>query len=238
MGHNKTYKMPRGTVDYSNGLIYKLCCKDPNVKDMYVGSCTNFRKRKYGHKAFCNNENDKSYNHYKYQFIRENGGWDNWEMVLIENYNATDKRDLERKEEEIRKQLGATLNTNKAYITEQERYQYKFRHQVEKMKDPEFREEQNRKKREWREKNREEQNRKQREWKAEKMKDPKYIERIAEQTRQWRIEKMKDPKYIEEINRKQRERRAERMKDPKYREEINRKQRERRAKKKLEQKKE
>ena len=79
----KTYvlitKMP---IDYSNACIYKICCKDLSVKDVYVGSTTNFVQRcqrRRDHKAVCNNEKGRDYNYYVYQFIRENGGWDNWE---------------------------------------------------------------------------------------------------------------------------------------------------------------
>ena len=63
--------------NYENGLIYKLCCKDANITDIYVGSTTNFKQRKKEHKADCHNENNKNYNRPVYKFIRENGG--NWE---------------------------------------------------------------------------------------------------------------------------------------------------------------
>ena len=116
--------MPRGQVDYEKGLIYKLCCKDPNVKEIYVGSTTNFRTRKSGHRISCHNPNDKDYNAYKYQFIRRHGGYDNWDMILVENYPTTSKRELEKREEELRKELAAELNMKKAYVTEEERKEY------------------------------------------------------------------------------------------------------------------
>ena len=46
-------------VDYSKSMIYKLCCKDVNIKEIYVGSTTNLIKRKYQHKADCYNKNRK-----------------------------------------------------------------------------------------------------------------------------------------------------------------------------------
>jgi hypothetical protein len=58
-------------VNYSKGLIYKLCCNDPTVKDVYVGSTTNFSRRKAQHKFSCINENKKGYNFPVYKFIRE-----------------------------------------------------------------------------------------------------------------------------------------------------------------------
>ena len=45
--------MPKLSIDYSNSIIYKLCCRDVNVKEIYVGSTTNFRARKNQHKSCC-----------------------------------------------------------------------------------------------------------------------------------------------------------------------------------------
>ena len=78
-------------VDYSNSTIYKLCCKDTSIKDIYIGSTTNFRQRKSQHKNCCNNENNKHYNYRLYKFIRENGGFDNWEMFMIEEFKCENK---------------------------------------------------------------------------------------------------------------------------------------------------
>ncbi len=47
-------------VNYSKGLVYKLCCNDTNIKDIYVGSTTNFIRRKSDHKSACDNEMVKS----------------------------------------------------------------------------------------------------------------------------------------------------------------------------------
>ena len=80
--------MPKGKIDYSKTIIYKLCCKDVNITDEYVGGTTNFYGRKGNHKGKCNNSNTRVY-----KFIRENGGWDNWEMIEIEKYNAIEKLD-------------------------------------------------------------------------------------------------------------------------------------------------
>ena len=41
-------------VNYENSVIYKLCCTDPTVQDVYVGSTTNVRKRKNQHKECVN----------------------------------------------------------------------------------------------------------------------------------------------------------------------------------------
>ena len=112
-------------VDYSKGLIYKLCCKNPEIKEIYVGSTTNLIKRKYYHKYDCNNVNSKAYNHYKYQFIRDNGGFKNWDMVLIENYACENKRQLEKRERYFIELLNTTLNSYTPFLTEEEKKEQK-----------------------------------------------------------------------------------------------------------------
>ena len=103
------------TSRYQNGSIYKLCCKDPAITDCYVGSTCAFRNRKYAHKTCCNNENDKAYNRNVYQFIRDHGGWDNWEMIEIKKVNCETKRELEKEERAVLELLGGTLNKNVPY---------------------------------------------------------------------------------------------------------------------------
>ena len=107
--------MPRLPIDYSNAVIYKLSCKDKSITEIYIGSTTHFINRKHNHKSSCNYSNGKEYNHPKYKFIRENGGWDNWEMVEIEAFPCKTKRELEKREEEIRCQFEAKLNTNRCW---------------------------------------------------------------------------------------------------------------------------
>ena len=95
---------------YENGIIYKLCCRDTTITDVYVGSTCRFNKRKNNHKSSCNNEKSKAYNFYLYQFIRENGGWDNWDMIELIKYPCETKAELELKEREYLELLSATLN--------------------------------------------------------------------------------------------------------------------------------
>ena len=44
---------------YNNSNIYKIFCKDTTIKEVYVGSTTNFKHRNIHHKSDCNNENGK-----------------------------------------------------------------------------------------------------------------------------------------------------------------------------------
>jgi hypothetical protein len=104
--------MPRLPINYQNALIYKFVCKDLDVKECYVGSTTDFRKRKSGHKTDCNNVKSKRYYLNVYQFIRDNNGWDNWDMVLIEKYPCDDRLELHQRERYWFEELNASLNKN------------------------------------------------------------------------------------------------------------------------------
>jgi len=104
--------MPRKIINYENSIIYKIVCNDINIKECYIGSTTNFIKRKQAHKSCCNNANDKGYNVNVYKFIRDNNGWSNWSMVLIEELKCDNKLQLEQRERHYIELLQATLNTN------------------------------------------------------------------------------------------------------------------------------
>lgn len=102
--------MPKVDMDYSKTIIYKIVCRDVTIKDLYVGQTTNFTKRKCKHKSICNNIYDRNHNYYIYQFIREHGGWINFDMIEVENYDAVDKLDAHKRERYWIEQLNATLN--------------------------------------------------------------------------------------------------------------------------------
>jgi hypothetical protein len=110
--------MPR---DYSKTVLYKIVCKDINITDCYVGHTINFDNRKSKHKSDCNNEKTFCYNFKLYQFIRANGGFENFEIIKIEDYPCNDIYEAVIKEGYFIKELKATLNmkiagrTNKEY---------------------------------------------------------------------------------------------------------------------------
>ena len=103
--------MPKVKIDYSNTIIYKIACNDPNITDLYVGHTTNFVQRKHTHKQVCNNVKSPCYNLKLYKTIRENGNWDNWEMSIVSFYNCKDQYEARQKEQEHFISLGATLNS-------------------------------------------------------------------------------------------------------------------------------
>jgi hypothetical protein len=96
-------------------FIYKICCNDNTCADFYIGSTQNVRMRKSKHKLSCITENDRKYNYLIYTKIRENGGWDNWRMVVIEEMPNTTLIQARIREEHYRVELQATLNMCSAY---------------------------------------------------------------------------------------------------------------------------
>ena len=96
--------------------IYKIVCDDlPDY--VYVGSTKAFRQRKAHHKSSVNKDNSLLY-----KTIRENGGWNNWRMVCIEECDETidSKRKVEAREEQYRQELKSNLNMNRCYLTEEQ----------------------------------------------------------------------------------------------------------------------
>ena len=121
--------MPRLPTDYSRTVMYKLCCLDQSINDIYIGQTTDFTKRKHKHKYCCCNENSKKYNSNVYQFIREHGGWDNWQMIQIEEYPCNNKREAEARETELMKELKSTLNSYQSFQTKEEKREYDNKYQ-------------------------------------------------------------------------------------------------------------
>ncbi|MCP4971935.1 MAG: GIY-YIG nuclease family protein [Arcobacter sp.] len=90
--------------------IYIIRHKESN--NSYIGSTTDFNKRILKHKSDCFNVNGNGFQKKLYQFIRDNGGWDNFDMVKI--------CDCEKKERKIMEQenidkIKPTLNDMRAY---------------------------------------------------------------------------------------------------------------------------
>ena len=103
--------------NYAKPIIFKLVNYDyPEL--VYVGSTTNFTNRKRHHKCGCLNEKSKKHNLKVYQMIRENGGWENWNMIKICDYPCNNKREAELKEDEYMTELKASLNMIRAFRTQ------------------------------------------------------------------------------------------------------------------------
>lgn len=97
-------------ANYNNNVIYKIYCKNETIKDIYIGHTTCFLQRYRLHKSNCNVESSKGYNYKIYKIIRENGGWDNWDMIIIEKYPCENVEQARERERYWIEKESATMN--------------------------------------------------------------------------------------------------------------------------------
>jgi len=106
--------MPKKAIDYSNTIIYKIQHQD-NDDLLYVGHTTDFTKRKCKHKNCSNNPNDEAYNRKVYKMIRDNGGWDAFNMIEISKFPCNDSKEASAEEDRIMREMKTTMNSYRAY---------------------------------------------------------------------------------------------------------------------------
>ena len=104
--------MPLTNINYDNSCFYKIVCNDLEIQDLYVGHTTDFRRRKNEHKCACTNSNHHNHTYRLYDTIRDNGGWENWSMILIQKHKCTDSLEACKKERAYIEELKATLNSS------------------------------------------------------------------------------------------------------------------------------
>lgn len=75
--------------------IYKIYCRNSEIKECYVGSTEDFTQRCSAHKSDCNNEHSKAYNLKLYKYIRANGGFDNFIIEAIIDCDENTRYDCE-----------------------------------------------------------------------------------------------------------------------------------------------
>ena len=114
--------MPRTPTEYTRAVIYKIVCRDPAVTQAYVGSTTNLVNRRACHKKKCNSPKAYHYNHFVYRFIRDHGGFDNWDIVLVEEniVGCSGSQTLHARERYWIETLHAELNTTIPTRTQKE----------------------------------------------------------------------------------------------------------------------
>jgi group I intron endonuclease len=95
--------------------IYKIVNKN-NKEEFYIGSTNNFSSRKCKHKKSVCNKTSKKYWCKLYQYIRANGGWESFEMSVLEAGTCEGKEYIKQKEQEYINKLKPTLNSISAYI--------------------------------------------------------------------------------------------------------------------------
>ena len=129
--------------DYSNTVIYKLRSKNPLIKDFYIGHSKDFHYRQIAHRSTCNNVNSEGHNTPVYIFIRENGGYDNWDFEILETANLKNIDEAETLERDWIEKLEPSLNIQLPAQTPEEKAENyrecdRIRHK-KRREDPEFR---------------------------------------------------------------------------------------------------
>ena len=99
------------------GVIYIIKHKTDDTKKVYVGSTNDFKRRIRRHKNNCNNEKS---NFKLYQYLRENGGFNQYEFIILECYVCNFKYELYDREDDYIKMYPNNLNQLRAYLTDEE----------------------------------------------------------------------------------------------------------------------
>jgi len=104
-------------------VIYKIYCLDENIKDCYIGSTNDLITRKRAHKKCCNNINNNRHNLNVYKFIRANGGWENFDFMILEQFETIiNKNELLKIERKYIEKKNSTLNTYIPLRTKKDTY--------------------------------------------------------------------------------------------------------------------
>jgi hypothetical protein len=100
------------------GYIYVIRSKNPNdmSQNFYIGSAKDIKNRGIKHKCSCNNIEDPHCMLRVYQFIRSNGGWDNFIMYSLHEVECKDKLELRQYEQKYIDFYNPGLNERNAII--------------------------------------------------------------------------------------------------------------------------
>lgn len=90
-----------------NFCIYKIIPKQ-ECKALYIGSTSNFNRRKNQHKK---NSKNKFKKEVLYEFIRALGGFDNFICEKVLEFPCETREEGLKKEKELIERMNATLNT-------------------------------------------------------------------------------------------------------------------------------
>jgi len=106
--------------NYNQARIYKITCNLPSINEIYIGSTAEYEKRCVAHRSDCHNVNSPNYSYKVYNYIRNNGGFGNFTIDVIEHYPCANKTAMRIREQYWINEYKPTLNTNRAYRTEED----------------------------------------------------------------------------------------------------------------------
>lgn len=99
----------------TNYIIYMWKSLNENDKNIYIGSTIDFDKRKEEHIRACNDVNSVNYKFYIYDYIRNHGGINNWEMLIVDKFYAENTREAEKMEQYYINTMMPSLNSKNSY---------------------------------------------------------------------------------------------------------------------------
>jgi hypothetical protein len=89
----------------------------------YVGSTENFDRRIVIHKSRCYNEKDKKHNCKLYQYMRQNGGFEKVDIMIIDKIIYNNKDEARQMETNFMLSFNAELNSVYPKRSKKERYE-------------------------------------------------------------------------------------------------------------------
>jgi hypothetical protein len=102
-------------LNKKKAVVYVIRCLDKNILDEYIGSTYYLLNRKSKHKIDC-----EKYNNKLYSFVKNNGGWNNFEFIILEEFECETSLEKNQKEQEYIQKYKPTLNTRRALRTHKE----------------------------------------------------------------------------------------------------------------------
>ena len=90
--------------------IYKITDRE-KPSEFYIGSTNKFSRRKSQHIKNSTNKRRKAYWSKLYKYIRGRGGFDSFDMSIVEHGECEDKMFIRTKEQEYIDNLKPTLNS-------------------------------------------------------------------------------------------------------------------------------
>ena len=105
--------------------IYEIKPLNKDIEYSYIGSTNNFKRRQQEHKFNCNNINSKDYKYNLYEFIRENGGFDKFEFIILEEIDCESNLNARIREQYWIEHRENKLNIFRAYISKEEKIEQK-----------------------------------------------------------------------------------------------------------------
>jgi hypothetical protein len=108
-------------TNYSKSRIYKIWCDIEGIDEFYIGSTVDFKDRCRRHLNCYNSNNPKKSNLKVYEYIRNNGGFENFYIHVIKKVSCNNDTELRMIEQKYIDELKPTLNCRDAYITEEQK---------------------------------------------------------------------------------------------------------------------